>query len=45
MVNDYITNTRDWDWKALEHLLPQHVLLHLAAYEIDVESEETDAIT
>lgn len=43
-VNEYVTNTGEWDWATLETLLPQEFLLHLAATKIDISIEESDAI-
>lgn len=44
-VNDYITQSGEWDWISLERLLPLDILLHLDAFKTDLRGNENDVIT
>lgn len=39
-VNEYISVSGCWDWVTLETLLPEDMLLHLAAFKINNATEE-----
>lgn len=43
-VSQYIMNENIWNWSILENLLPQNILLHLAAFHISESNCEEDEI-
>lgn len=43
-VNDYVTPAGNWDWNSIERLLLHNILLHLAAFKINVNTDEKDII-
>lgn len=44
-VNEYVNINGEWDWNSLENLLTADILLHLAAININTNSNECDEIS